>query len=107
MLNTELFAFAQKIDEKCLATLRAKNHDYATGERKETDALQNFKLVEYLGICSAETGVMVRLCDKFSRLANTYNGGNQVKDESTDDTALDAINYLKIFLALREERRTQ
>lgn len=106
MKNTELFEFAKSVDEKCMSIMRAKNHDYATGEVAESDALQNFKLVEYLKICSAETGVLVRLCDKFSRLANTYMGGEQVKDERAEDTALDAINYLKIFLAIRKERTT-
>ena len=105
MKNEELFKLAEKTFSECLATMKNKNHDYATGENMETDALQNFKLVEYLNITDSPTGILVRMCDKISRLANVYKGGCKVKDESCSDTAKDLINYTLILLATIKEKQ--
>ena len=101
MKDDELFKFAEKTMGECLATMKKKNHDYATAAGdKDCDALKNFKLVEYLNISDVQTGILVRLCDKISRLANTYHGGSKIKDESCYDTGKDLINYTIILLAL-------
>jgi hypothetical protein len=105
MDNITLFKFADSIFKDCLNTLKAKNHDYATGEKIESDALKNFNLVNYLGITDSSTGILVRMCDKMSRLANVYKGGNQVKDESCIDTCKDLINYTVIFLATLKDNK--
>jgi len=102
MKNTELFKIAEEIFADCVKTLKAKNHDYATKGIVDDDALKNFKLVEYLNITDAKTGVLVRMCDKMARLANVYNGGAKV-DESCQDTSKDLINYTAILLALIKE----
>jgi len=102
MKNTELFTLAEKTFNECLETLKNKNHDYAVGENQEEDALKNFKLVEYLKITDSPTGILVRMCDKVSRLANVYKGGNKVK-ESYEDTIKDLINYSLILLATIKE----
>ena len=102
MKNTELFKLAEETFANCLQTLKDKNHDYAVGDNIKTDALQNFKLVEYLKITDSSTGVLVRMMDKVSRLANVYKGGNKVK-ESVEDTAKDLINYTLILLATIKE----
>jgi hypothetical protein len=81
--------------KKCLEISRAKNADYANGE----DPFQNFRQVESLGLCSVETGIMVRLSDKMTRVSNLLNKEAAVKDESVTDTIMDAINYLAILKA--------
>ena len=88
---------------QCLDTAQRKNADYA----KEADPFNNFRLVEAMGVCDVQTGIMVRLSDKFSRMGNLLKDGavNEVKDESVDDTIRDAINYLAILLAYRESLR--
>ena len=99
MKRSDLTKIFEETFKKCLSTMKKKNHDYAG----EVDALNNFKLVEYLGIATTPQGILVRLCDKFSRLANVYEGGAEV-DEATEDTIEDAINYLVILkAALREQ----
>ena len=94
-----LFKIQEEAFTRCLDICKKKNHDYAG----DGDALKNFKLVEYLGICDAPTGVMVRLCDKFSRLANVYKGGAKV-NETVDDTLDDIINYCNILRATLIEK---
>lgn len=51
---------------------------------KDFDVFKNFMVVERLGICSAETGILVRISDKFTRLANLVNPNHEraVMDES-------------------------
>lgn len=87
----------------CLETAKRKNADYA----KEADPFNNFRLVEAMGVCDVQTGIMVRLSDKFSRMGNLLKEGAvaQVKDEAVDDTIRDSINYLAILLAYRESVR--
>jgi len=81
---------------------KAKGHDYSG----TADTLANLKAVEAFGLCSAEKGVLVRLCDKFKRLGRLVGDGAEpmVKDESVEDTILDMINYLLLLAALRKEK---
>lgn len=79
-----------------------KGHDYSGDE----DTLKNLKLCEAAGICTAEQGVLVRILDKLSRMAELDRPGNeaQVKDEALGDTELDVVNYTILHRALRVER---
>lgn len=104
MKREELFEICTAACQNCLDIMKAKNHDYATGDQVESDALKNFKLVEYLGITDVETGIMVRLCDKFARLANVYDGDIAVSKETVDDTLDDIINYCNILRAVKQDK---
>ena len=105
MKNDELFELAKQTFDKCLQTLHEKNHDYSTGGNDRVDALKNFKLVSYLGITDADTGLLVRMCDKMSRMANVYKGGAQVTDEQLQDTVMDTINYCILLLAIKKDMK--
>lgn len=85
---------------QCLEISEKKNADYATG----SDPFNNFNRIETLGICSVQQGILVRLTDKLARVSNLIGSGKgpSVKDESIDDTILDAINYLAILRAYRQ-----
>ena len=89
MTVKELIKIAQDTFTACEATLVAKNHDYSRGD----DGLRNFKLCENMQLAEAENGIMVRLCDKFARIANLLHADSKVKSESIEDTIDDAINY--------------
>ncbi len=81
---------------------RRKNSDYTAGS---VDAFANFKLVEKLGITSAEIGFLTRMTDKISRLAGLSSGKEvEVKDEKYTDTLLDLANYCLLFCIFLEER---
>lgn len=78
--------------------INQKNADYAADN---SDALANFYAVERLGLCSAEQGILVRLCDKFKRIINVTNKGTTaVEQETVKDTISDARNYLAILEAV-------
>lgn len=84
---------------RALEIVGAKNHDYSD----EDDPFSNFRECEYIGV-PAPVGVMVRLCDKFSRLKNFFRKGTLlVKDESVKDTLIDIMNYAAILYALIDE----
>jgi len=78
---------------------KAKGADYSGSD----DTLANLKRTEAMGIVPAIRGVLVRMCDKLSRLSQlTLPGAEaQVKDESIRDTLLDVINYAVLAQALR------
>jgi hypothetical protein len=81
-----------------------KNADYAGQE----DSLANLRMCEKMGV-SAFVGVVIRLCDKFSRLMRFCKTKElQVKDESIKDTLKDIVNYALfaiIFLEEEEQKR--
>lgn len=99
----QLFKLHREIVEKAFEIMKAKNKDYSPDE----DPLTNVRLCERMGICSAETGVLVRMCDKFQRLANLIKRGGEaaVADEKVIDTAIDLINYMVIEMCLYSEKQ--
>ena len=79
---------------KARVLMDKKNQDYAGDE----DIFANFRRTEDMGITSTEKGFLVRMTDKFSRLASfTENNELAVKDESVEDTLIDIINYAVLF----------
>lgn len=87
---------------KCLEISKEKNADYAGSE----DPFANFRMVAHIGLCSVTEGILVRLSDKFIRIANLLSGEGRdprVVDESVTDTIRDAINYFAILAAWLEE----
>lgn len=88
----------REIFDRCLEIAEAKSHDYAG----VTDSLSNFRTFGW-------KGVVVRLGDKFNRIANfSKQGEMKVKDESVEDTLKDMINYASICLMLyRQENANQ
>ena len=79
----------------------AKNAGYAG--RDNPDPWANFRMSEMFNIKPAD-GVLVRMSDKFIRLANLRKDAkNEQVGESMKDTALDLANYCLIFISLLEE----
>ena len=74
-------------------TYKAKNADYGDSFAKVRE--------EY------PEAICIRLMDKLERLKTLYKGGGQqVKDESIDDTLLDIANYAVMELLERKNERT-
>lgn len=90
----------KKITEQMLEITKVKNHDYSTKE-EWWNAFKNFQIVETLWITSVEKWILVRMCDKVSRISNLIDWKGEVKDESILSTLIDLANYsiiLKIYL---------
>lgn len=105
MTKDELLTYLRGACDRMLETVERKNHDYTAAAE---DALANFKAVELLGICSAETGIMVRRCDKFMREITAVKKGEaglQVKDESVEDTLYDDAAYALLAAAVLHEKK--
>lgn len=78
-----------------------KTQDYATID----DPYRNFRMSESVGV-SVEKGILVRMCDKLSRIGNLIeNNDPSVKGESIDDTLIDIMNYSNILMCYIQEKR--
>jgi hypothetical protein len=106
-MNTkELLEFHKEICTKAHLLVEVKNKDYS-GESGDTPFL-NLQACEMLGICSTETGILVRCLDKLVRVSNLLKAGHaNVKDESIQDTLRDAINYPILLAAYLEQKKTK
>lgn len=85
-----------------IQVIENKNADYA----QSNDPFLNFRTSNDLNI-SLETGIIVRMMDKISRLLNLLHKEADVEDESVNDTIVDLANYSAILFAFNHtiERR--
>ena len=88
-MNKETFKkmFKEKLDYM-YTTMEKKNNDYSGGERSD-NPFKNFELVEQIGITTTAKGILVRICDKMSRVASLMDNTAKVGDESQIDTCID------------------
>lgn len=86
-------------------TTKRKNSDY-TGDA--SDPFKNFRMIEEMGVCTTEAGVITRLTDKLMRMGGfVKNGVLQVQDEKIEDTAIDMAVYAIIFaLIVKSKKKT-
>ena len=104
MTGAEFIQFQKDIHFKMQAVTKAKNTDYSGGG--DSDAFNNFMMVEKMGISSAESGFLVRMTDKMMRITNLIkNGGAQVKDEAIEDTLMDLANYAVLMMGYLESKK--
>jgi len=82
--------------KKGLDLVRAKNMDYAS----EGDPFRNFNLAQTMGVTDSKTALMVRMCDKVSRIATLLKQERTVQDETIHDTLQDLSNYAAILSAM-------
>ena len=84
-------------------TLDKKGKDYSG----EEDTFKNFKISAMMLSLPVHTVILSRMGDKFSRLTTILNsGGNNVEDETVEDTINDLIGYailLKTYITKKKE----
>lgn len=83
--------------DNMFAITSKKNQDYA----ESADAFKNFRQCELLGICRGDKGILVRMSDKMTRIANLLDHEAHVADEKIEDTLMDLAVYsiiLSIYL---------
>lgn len=96
---SELLQQMQEIHDK-------KSHDYAP----QDDPYGNYKFAGKLGQLfdnSDDAGFIARVAEKLFRLANIDNNALEVKNESIEDTELDIITIVALWIAMRRDRRTE
>jgi len=72
--------------------IKVKNADYANTD----DPFQNFRNSTASGVI-LERGILVRVMDKITRIANLLDRPPMLAEERIVDSLLDAINYLAIL----------
>lgn len=103
MTTTQLLQFHERISQECREIMAKKNHDYA-GASGATP-FGNFQAPEQLGLCSTETGIVMRMLDKLKRLITFCNAGElKVENEGAADACKDIVNYAIILAAYVEEK---
>lgn len=107
----EVLEYRKRLNDDAVALIEKKGHDYARAYQENGgDTLFNLRVAEILKIVpTAESGVLVRLSDKFMRLVSLMAPGVEasVSDESLRDTVMDIHNYSSYALQLWEERKAK
>ena len=104
MTRDDLMKIHEDLCLKGRELMEKKNRDYAG--RGGSEPFANFTRVESMGICSTESGMLVRLTDKMSRLSSFAESGKlAVENESFEDTIVDVINYMVLFYAYIKNKK--
>ena len=99
-----LLKYHNLLSTRAFELMQRKNADYAG--RGGDEPFANFTRCESMGICKTESGMLVRMTDKMSRLSSFVESGTlSVKDESVEDTCLDLINYSVLFYAYLQSKK--
>ena len=93
MTHEEFIQSLENIYKESVTIAKAKNKDYSV----DSDPFKNFRFAPFVGV-TVERGILVRLCDKISRVSNLLEKEASVKDEGIEDTLKDLINYSAILL---------
>lgn len=103
MTKEEYFRFHDDFCERMSSITRAKSQDYVGDSG---DPFANFKVCEKLGVCSTETGFLVRMLDKMTRIANLADGREAaVFDERIEDSLHDLSNYSALFAGYLKSKK--
>ena len=104
MTMQEWDEFREGVFNRVQEIARAKNADYTAGSG---DPFANFRGAERFG-SSALLGLVLRMDDKFQRVAAYLNNGTlQVENEGVEDALYDLIGYAAIGLGLLEEQKRE
>jgi hypothetical protein len=102
MTQKQLIDFVEANHQKAKSIMMRKNDDYSHGEE---DALRNFKTAELVRL-EPDVMILANIVNKVSRLGNLRLKDPSVTEESEYDTAIDLINYVHLYLAMRHDLRT-
>ncbi len=84
--------------------IKKKNHDYTGGS---TDPFSNFRMSMIEGV-PAETGLLIRIQDKFQRIRTFLSRGTlEVDGEGIDDAIHDIIGYMLVLKGLIHEQQQE
>ena len=99
MLRVNFIESIRNTFTKGIELVERKNADYAGAD----NPFKNFESALVVGI-PIDRAILVRVLDKLSRISNLLGREAAVKDETIEDTLVDAINYLAILKAYLEDK---
>ncbi len=103
MNRDELKSYFKETLDEMYSTMEAKNSDYC---KWQDDAFLNFKYVEKMWITTTENWLLTRITDKVSRIISLLdNWDRKVKDETIQDTCVDAANYFLLLSAYLKSKQ--
>lgn len=103
MSPQQALAEQERLFARALEIVKVKRDDYSG----PADPFLNFRQSKFWGV-EPWRGAAIRLMDKLSRFQQlaSHDGNGQVKDESIEDTVVDALNYVCIvYLLWREQHQ--
>lgn len=100
MTQQDFFAHIEQTYKDGLNLIKIKNADYANSN----NPFKNFESAGIIGL-GVDKAILVRILDKLARISNLLDKDADVKEESVEDTLIDAINYLAILKAYLYERK--
>lgn len=92
-MEKNLIDSTEELFNSALETMKKKNADYSGDNR----TLKNFNVSALVANVTTSQGILVRLCDKVTRIGNLLQKEGEVKDETILDTVQDLINYAAIL----------
>lgn len=101
MATADFIARLVELQSANIELIRMKNADYAN----DGDPFGNFTLCEEMGLAPTEVGMMVRMTDKFQRIANLLTRDPAVTEETIYDALSDLANYALILRVYLEQKR--
>lgn len=105
MNHQQFLDYHQQLTGKARSLSSNKNHDYC-GKDASDNPFANLELVEKMGICSTEVGVLTRITDKLSRIKSFIDVGVlKVEDEKFEDTTIDILNYIILLSAYIKSKK--
>lgn len=81
--------------------LNKKGNDYSGN----IDRLRNFKASDIVKV-KPESGILVRILDKITRLSELLEHSSMVKSESIEDTISDMSNYVFLLYAIVKSKES-
>ncbi len=103
--QAELYAFHNNMCDDAAILMQKKNTDYAGGT---PSIFGNLDACETLGLCTTENGILIRMLDKQTRIANVLKAGQSaITDETIIDNLIDIINYSVLLAAKMTHRQLQ
>lgn len=93
MTTKDFLELAQQTFDECFNIIKNKNHDYSD----KNDPFSNFKFSGKVAGITPEQAALNLIGTKLARLNELITNSKSAKNESIEDSILDAINYLLLL----------
>ena len=90
----------KEVYDEARSLLEKKNRDYSV----VCSPFHNLQICEKIGVADTETGMLVRMLDKFGRISTLLKQNSApAVNESIEDTLIDLMNYCALLIVYRKQ----